>query len=81
MADRTIKDFYGKIIGSLSEDSRGNIVAKNFYGKILGHYDKNQNVTKDFYGRILSTGDTTSALIWQWYNEHLTEVNNKKENK
>ena len=64
MARTTIKDFYGRIIGSL-EDYPDKIVAKDFYGKILGYYDKIQKVTKDFYGRIISTGDTSSALIWQ----------------
>ena len=65
MARQIVKDFYGKILGSIEDDSMGNKIAKDFYGKILGRYDKNQNVTKDFYGKILGTGDLTSALIWQ----------------
>ncbi len=70
MANKTvIKDFYGKIIGSLSDEGN-KIVAKSFYGTILGHYDKKLNVTKDFYGKVLSVGDITSALVWQEYNEH-----------
>ena len=68
MTRENVKDFYGKIIGSIETDDQGNKIAKNFYGKILGRYDKNQNVTKDFYGRILTTGDTTTALVWQDYN-------------
>ena len=77
MARTNIKDFYGKIIGSIETDSQGNITAKDFYGKILGRFDKNQNVTKDFYGRILTTGDTTTALIWQAFNEQQAKLNNK----
>ena len=61
---KTIKDFYGKIIGSIDEASNGDLIAKDFYGRILGRYDKKMNVTKDFYGKILGTGDLTSSLVW-----------------
>ena len=64
MTRTSVKDVYGKIIGSL-DDYPDRIVAKDFYGKILGYYDKKMNCTKDFYGKILSSGDITSALIWQ----------------
>ena len=67
MARETIKDFYGKIIGSLETLANGDKLAKDFYGKILGRYCKAQNVTKDFYGKIVSSGDTASGLIWQNY--------------
>ena len=66
---RVIKNFFGKIIGSVEEDSRGDVVAKDFFGKILGRYDKKMDVTKDFYGKIVGTGDQTSALIYQAYAE------------
>lgn len=69
MARRNIKTFYGKIIGSVEDDTRNNIIAKDKYGKILGRFDKTQNVTKDAYGKIIGTGDLTSALIWQAFNE------------
>lgn len=65
---KPVKDFYGKIIGSL-EDTPDAIIARDFYGKILGRYDKKMSVTKDFYGKIIATGDLTSALVWQAYNE------------
>ena len=66
MANRqVIKDFYGRILGSIEDDSMGNRTAKDFYGKILGRYDKAQGVTKDFFGKIIGTGDLTSALIYQ----------------
>ena len=65
MAKRTpIKDFYGKIIGWIDEETNGDKVAKDFYGKILGKYRKSTNKTYDFYGKIISEGDTTSGLIW-----------------
>ena len=59
----TIKDFYGKILGYIEEDSNGNKKATNFYFKILGTYNKNQDVTRDFYGRIIARGDILAALI------------------
>ena len=59
----TIKDFYGRILGSI-EEFQDRIVAYDFYGKILGYYDKKMKCTKDFYGRIIGTGDATSKLIW-----------------
>ena len=62
MAKEFVRDFYGRILGSL-EDQGDRIIARDFPGRILGYYYKNENWTKDFYGRILSDGDTTAALI------------------
>ena len=56
MAREVVKDFYGRIIGSIEKLADGS--------KILGRYDKKQGVTKDFYGRIIGTGDATSKLVW-----------------
>lgn len=78
MARRVIKDVYGKIIGSLEEDSRGDTIAKDFFGRILGRYDKKMDVTKDFFGKIIGTGDLTSALIWQANAEHEAQINAMK---
>lgn len=64
-----IKDFYGRILGSLDEQSNGNIIARDFYGRILGTYDKASDVTKDFYGRIVSSGNTVVSFIWQEANK------------
>ena len=69
MTRTPIKDFYGKIIGSLEEDD-DKILAKDFYGKILGRYDKKTNTTKDFFGKIIATGNIVSSLIWQANAEH-----------
>jgi extradiol dioxygenase family protein len=65
MARELVKDFYGKILGSLETQSNGDIIARDFYGKILGRYDKQMNVTKDFLGKILTQGNITSGLIWE----------------
>ena len=58
-----IRDFYGRILGSVEEDSIGNKTARDFYGRIVGKYDSKLGVTRDFYGRIVGKGDLTSSLI------------------
>lgn len=64
MSDKeTIRDFYGRILGTITTDNLGNKVARDFYGRIVGKYDKVNNVTRDFYGRIVAKGDRTSGLI------------------
>ena len=67
----TIRDFYGRILGTITTDSQGNKVVRDFYGRILGKYEKQANVTRDFYGRIVARGDRTSSLVptktrWSW---------------
>lgn len=63
MDKQLIKDFYGKIIGSIED--RGDIqIAKDFYGKVLGTYYKSSNLTKDFYGKIIGRGNLLSGLIF-----------------
>lgn len=59
----TIRDFYGRILGTITTDAIGNKVARDFYGRIVGKYDKTNNVTRDFYGRIVAKGDRVSGLI------------------
>ena len=61
----TIRDFYGKIIGYIFTDEKGNKVIKDFYGRRLGEYDKALNVTKDFYKRIIARGDQASSLLYR----------------
>ena len=64
MSDReVIRDFYGRVLGTITTDSNGNKVVRDFYGKILGKYDKKSNVTRDFYGRIVEKGDRSNSLI------------------
>lgn len=65
MSRELVKDFYGKILGSLETQANGDIIARDFYGKILGRWDKQMNVTKDFFGKIIARGNITSGLIWE----------------
>ena len=58
-----IKDFYGRIKGSIETDDQGNKTARDFYGRIKGYYIKSLNVTQDFYRRIIARGDQVSSLI------------------
>lgn len=58
-----IRDFYGRILGTITTDSTGNKVVRDFYGRIRGKYDKKANVTRDFYGRIVARGDRSAALV------------------
>ena len=58
-----IRDFYGRILGSITTDLQGNKVVRDFHGRVLGKYDKSLNVTRDLYGRIVGRGDRTSALL------------------
>lgn len=60
-----IRDFYGRILGTITTDSTGNKVVRDFYGRIRGKYDKKTNVTRDFYGKVIAKGDQSSALIPQ----------------
>lgn len=65
MASNTqvIKDFYGRIVGYIEEDNKGNKTVRDFYRRITGYYDKKLNITKDFYGRIIAKGDASGSLI------------------
>lgn len=58
-----LKDFYGRVIGTIEEDSKGNKIIKDFYGRVQGKYDKNLNITKDFYGRVVGQGDLLTSLL------------------
>ena len=63
MAKELIKDFYGRILGSI--ETQGNKqIARDFYGRILGTYNKSDNFTRDFYGRILTRDNTLMGLIF-----------------
>lgn len=63
MTTETIRDFYGKKIGTIETDGSGNKTVRDFYGKILGHYKKDRNVTTDFYGKVIAKGDCCGMLI------------------
>lgn len=59
----TIKDIYGRIIGFIDEDERGNKTIKNEYSRILGYYNSSDDTTRDEYNRPLYRGDRVSLLL------------------
>lgn len=65
MEKEYIRDFYGRILGSVETDDKGNKTVRDFYGKILGYYDKSNNVTRDFYKKIIGRGDQAVSLIYR----------------
>lgn len=64
-----IRDFYGRIIGTIEQDYAGKYIARDFYGRIVGTYDPKLNVTRDFYGQIIGQGNLLSATIYNANNE------------
>ena len=58
-----IKDFYGRVIGTVEEESNGDKTIKDFYGRPLGYYKKGRNVTTDFYGRVVASADQLTTLL------------------
>ena len=58
-----VKEFSGKILGSLEYQGNGDVVARNFAGQILGYYRKSIDSTTNFAGRILYSGDCTRSLV------------------
>ena len=58
-----IKDFYGRVLGYVDYDYRGDGTATNFYGQVLGKYRSSDDRTVDFYGKVLYQGDCLSALV------------------
>lgn len=64
MAKEYIKDFYGKVLGTL--DTQGTkITARDFYGNVVGSYDSKDDCTRDFYGRVVTKGNSVVGLIYQ----------------
>lgn len=63
VSSERIKDWRGRILGSIESYSNGDKVVKDFYGRIKGRYKKNANVTTDFYGRKIAKGDQCSMLL------------------
>ena len=72
METTLVRDFYGRIIGKIETDDRGNKTIRNFYGWILGRYDAATDTTRDFYGRIVAKGDASGMLINQNQNQITT---------
>lgn len=58
-----LKDFYGRVIGSVEDMPNGDKLYRDFYGRVVAKYVKNGNLTKDFYGRVVSKGDVGSSFL------------------
>ena len=58
-----VRNFYGKVLGSIETKPNGDKIVRNFLGKTLGRYDARQDVTRDFLGKILARGDASNMLI------------------
>lgn len=65
MKKENIKDFYGRVIGTIETKSNGDKIIKDFYGRLKGTYIKNRNITKDFYGRVIGNGDQLISLLYK----------------
>ena len=63
MEKQMIKDFSGRIIGTIETDAAGNKTVKEFSGRILGYYKKSIDATTNFNGRIIARGDATGMLF------------------
>lgn len=58
-----IRDYAGRVLGSVETESSGNRIIRDQYGKVLGRYDKRADVTRDLYGRVVAKGDQSAMLI------------------
>lgn len=63
MNERVIKDYYGRILGRIKEESNGNQVLTDYYGRILGRYEAKRDVTTDYYGRVIARGNFLTSLL------------------
>lgn len=61
--EKAIRDFYGKTIGYIDTDGRGNKTVKNFGRRILGYYDANSDTTMDFYHKVIARGDISGIFF------------------
>ena len=65
MASKTpIRDFYGRILGFVEEETNGDKTIRDFYGRIVARYNKRLNRTTDFYGRVIGQGDMGVSLLY-----------------
>ena len=62
--EEKIKDWTGRLLGTVETDSRGNKKVKDWTGKLLGYYDASKNITTDWCGKKLNEGNTAVSLIF-----------------
>ncbi len=58
-----VRDYCGRILGSIETESNGDKLIRDFYGRVLGRYDKRADLTRDKYGRVVARGDQSAMLI------------------
>ena len=60
---KELKDFYGRILGTIWTDESGKQTIRDFYGVIKGYYDPKDDTTRDFYGRVVGKGNLLTTLL------------------
>ena len=65
MKTEKIKDRYGRLIGYIETDSKGNKLAKDKYGRPLVKYNKANNKSYSVrYANYIGEGDLTLSAIY-----------------
>lgn len=64
MSKEFVKDWTGKVIGSIDTQPNGDKIVRDFYGRVKGTYVKRLNITKDFYGHQVGKGDQSMGLLY-----------------
>ena len=62
-SQQEIREFSGRIIGTIYVLHNGDKQARDFYGRIVGTYDHVNDVTRDFYGRVIARGDALALAL------------------
>ncbi len=63
MAEKTLRDKYGRPIGFIQVDSRGIQTLRDVRGRVKGTYDPQRDVTIEPNGRIYGWGNLLMMLL------------------
>lgn len=63
MAEKILRDTYGRPIGSIQVDSRGVQTLRDVRGRVKGTYDPQRDVTMEPNGRIYGWGNLLKMLL------------------
>ena len=63
MAEKIIKDYYGRTLAKIEIKPNGDKIIRDFYGRTLGTYNAATDTTRDFYGRTVARGECLTMLI------------------
>lgn len=63
MADQTLKDKLGNILGKISTASNGILTIKDKLGNVKGSFDPKTNKTKDKLGNVIGSGNLLATLL------------------